>query len=65
MMVPIRTGIGMVDRMGLLEVSWYARQLRRMGNGENPKPDESALWSLLASVVHQGVGTFRTKRLRA
>jgi 2,4-dienoyl-CoA reductase-like NADH-dependent reductase (Old Yellow Enzyme family) len=31
---PIRTGIGAVDRMALLEVAWYARQLRRCSGAE-------------------------------
>lgn len=62
---PIRTGIAAVDRMALLEVAWYARQLRRMGAGADPKPDESPVWSLLASVVENGWHTFQTRRLRA
>ncbi len=62
---PISTGIGMVDRMAMMEVMWYARQLHRMGRGRDPKPDESGLWSLLASLVANGWGTFQTRRLRA
>jgi hypothetical protein len=30
--------------MGLLEVSWYTGQLKRIGRGALPKPHESALW---------------------
>lgn len=40
---PIRTGIPAVDRSGLLEITWYARQLRRIGNGQPPDPTESGL----------------------
>ena len=28
---PIKTGIGPVDRMAIMEVTWYTRQLRRIG----------------------------------
>lgn len=62
---PITTGIKAVDKMALMEVMWYGRQLRRMGNGNQTKPRESALKSLLANVVENGWGTFRTRRLRA
>jgi len=62
---PIRTGIGPVDRMALLEVIWYGRQLRRLGAGGDPKPNEPALWALAASVAETGWNTFQTRRLRA
>lgn len=62
---PIKTGIAAIDKMALLEVAWYARQLRRMGHGGEPKPNESALWSFLASVSETGWGTMKTRRLRA
>jgi len=62
---PIRTGIGPVDRMALLEVTWYGRQLRRIGAGGDPKPNEPALWALAASVAETGWNTFQTRRLRA
>ena len=62
---PIKTGIGAIDKMALLEVAWYARQLRRMGHGGEPKPRESAIWSFLASVSETGWGTMKTRRLRA
>lgn len=62
---PISTGIAMVDRMALMEVMWYARQLRRMAQGKNPKPNESGLWAFVASMAENGWGTFKTRRLRA
>ena len=63
--LPISTGIKAVDRMGLMEVLWYTRQLKRIAQGHNPKPKESGLWAFLSSVVKSGWGTYRTKRLRA
>lgn len=62
---PITTGIKMVDRMALMEVAWYARQLHRIAHGKPPKPNESGLFAFLGSIAHSGWGTFRTKRLRA
>ncbi len=41
---PLRTGIKAIDKMGLLEVSWYTGQLKRIGRGALPKHHESALW---------------------
>ena len=41
---PLHTGIKAIDKMGLLEVSWYTGQLKRIGRGALPKPHESALW---------------------
>ena len=62
---PISTGIKAVDRMAIMEVSWYTRQLQRIARGQPPRPDESGLWAFLASVAHSGWGTFRTRRARA
>lgn len=41
---PIRTGIKMIDKMGILEISWYTGQLKRIGRGQAPKPNEPGLW---------------------
>jgi len=62
---PISTGIKPIDRMGLMEILWYTRQLKRIVRGGNPNPNESGLWAFLSSVVNIGWGTYRTKRLRA
>jgi 2,4-dienoyl-CoA reductase-like NADH-dependent reductase (Old Yellow Enzyme family) len=62
---PIRTGIKAIDRMALMEVVWYSRQLRRLAKGQAAKPNESGLWSFCANLVHNGLGTWKTRRLRA
>ncbi|MDD2976991.1 NADH:flavin oxidoreductase/NADH oxidase family protein [Aquabacterium sp.] len=58
---PIKTGIPPIDRMGLMEVSWYTGQLKRIGRGEAPRPNESALWVFLKTVFKQ-MGWVRKKR---
>ena len=64
---PQKTGIPMIDRMGLMEVTWYTGQLKRIGRGEPPKPTESALWVFIKTMAKQmGLGRKRSpKRLRA
>jgi len=41
---PITTGIKVIDKMGILEISWYTGQLKRIGRGEPTKPNEPGLW---------------------
>lgn len=62
---PIKTGIGPVDRMAIMEVSWYTRQLKRIAQGKQPKPNESPLKVFFLVLVGMIVGTQKTKRLRA
>lgn len=62
---PITTGIKLIDRMALMEVAWYSRQLRRIGDGRAPKPRESGLASFAVGMVENGWHTFKTRRLRA
>ncbi|RDK10065.1 NADH:flavin oxidoreductase/NADH oxidase family protein [Cupriavidus lacunae] len=62
---PITTGIKPVDRMGIMEVLWYTRQLRRIAEGGNPRPNESGLMAFLKSLVNSSWGNYRTKRMRA
>lgn len=44
---PIHTGIRMVDNMALMEVSWYTRQLGRIGKGKEPRKHDRGLLSLM------------------
>lgn len=61
---PVTTGIKAIDRMGLLEITWYTRQLRRMGKGKEPKPKASALQSFALSVLEGGWKTLRSSTTR-
>ncbi|MFP5383555.1 MAG: NADH:flavin oxidoreductase/NADH oxidase family protein [Gammaproteobacteria bacterium] len=67
---PITTGIRQVDEMAMMEVSWYARQIHRMGAGKAPAPQPRGVFSLLAvlgEMASRGLGTrrSRSRRLRA
>ena len=59
---PIRTGLRFVDRMGLMEVAWYARQLHRLGKGQEPAIDESPKYALLATLASQGLASVFARR---
>ena len=61
----ISTGLKVVDRLGIMEVLWYERQLKRIAKGKAPRPGESGLAAFLKSTLSSGWGTFRTRRLRA
>lgn len=63
---PIKTGISMVDKMGLMEVSWYTLQLKRLGKGMAANPNESPLWAFFKIMIHQlGITKRLPQRLRA
>jgi hypothetical protein len=62
---PIKTGIKVIDNIGLMEVAWYGRQLHRISKGQATKPNENALVSFLKVISATGLNTFKTKRLRA
>ena len=62
---PINTGIKLIDRMALMEVAWYTRQLHRIGSGNAPRPNESGLAAFLLGTAQTGWKTFKTRRLRA
>ena len=47
---PITTGIKYIDKMGLLEISWYTGQLKRIGRGKSPRPNEPGLWVFIKQV---------------
>jgi len=63
---PITTGIGYIDRVAVMEVAWYTRQLHRIGRGRPPRPNESGLYAFIAGVLlPQGLHAFRSQRVRA
>lgn len=64
---PIKTGVKIIDKMALMEVSWYERQLHRMGKGKEPHRQDQGFWSLLDVLwVMMYRGLFnRIGRLRA
>jgi 2,4-dienoyl-CoA reductase-like NADH-dependent reductase (Old Yellow Enzyme family) len=65
--VPRTTGVGFIDRSGMLETLWYSNQLKRIARGEPPRPTESA-WRALAVLLWTQLraGKFSApKRLRA
>ncbi len=50
---PLKTGISAIDKMGIMEITWYTGQLQRIGRGRLPKPNELALWVFLKFAFKQ------------
>lgn len=43
---PVKTGIRMIDKMGMLEIGYYSLQLKRIGEGKEPDKNLSPLLAL-------------------
>jgi len=56
------TGFKFVDRMVILDLSWWELQLRRMGRGMEPKADLSAWRSVWTTLSELGIAAFRRRR---
>ncbi len=62
---PISTGINAIDNSGYMEIFWYTRQLHRMGQGDDPKPNDPAFRAFVASLFDGGWKLFKKRRMRA
>jgi 2,4-dienoyl-CoA reductase-like NADH-dependent reductase (Old Yellow Enzyme family) len=60
----IRTGIGVLDRIALLEITWYEQQMERLSKGQKTKPNYPALLSLLKTMQKTGFEVFQKRRVR-
>lgn len=60
---PLSTGIKIVDRLAMLEITWYENQIGRIGRGKEPKPNEN-VWVTMAKMMTRG-GIEQFKRRRA
>ncbi len=59
---PLTTGIKALDKMVMLNMSWYEAQLARMAKGQEPKLNLSEWYSTLKVFMHLGVFAFRKRR---
>ena len=58
------TGMKALDRMGMVELTWYARQLHYMAAGKEPVPDRHPLRALAEQLMTAGPKAFRPRRGR-
>lgn len=61
---PRRTGIKIIDRLAMMEVLWFTRQLHRMGAGKDPIRNESVLIAMLRSMTTALIDARRIRRMR-
>jgi 2,4-dienoyl-CoA reductase-like NADH-dependent reductase (Old Yellow Enzyme family) len=61
---PIKTGIGLVDRLGMTDLLFYERQLHRMGRGKRPALGENALKALCMHMLENGLKALKPRRAR-
>lgn len=59
---PLMTGVSFVDRLPLLEVTWYEQQLALMADGKVPQPDRNVWLSLGQTIIENGLEIFRKRR---
>jgi len=59
---PLSTGIKLLDKMALLEVTWYEQQLAYIAKGKSPKPDQGIWFSLAKTMMSTGFQVFQKRR---
>lgn len=55
----IKTGVKFIDKLGFIDLTWYAAQIHRMGKGLDPDPNQSP-WVGLRKMVKSLFVTRRT-----
>jgi 2,4-dienoyl-CoA reductase-like NADH-dependent reductase (Old Yellow Enzyme family) len=59
---PRTTGIKLIDKIAMLEITWYENQMRYMGNGQDPNPDENVFSTVFRLFTHRGAQVFKRRR---
>ena len=58
----LTSGSRFLDNLVFINISWYERQLARMGRGKAPLPKMSALRSVVGTIAESGWSNFRRRR---
>lgn len=58
----LTTGKPAIDKMAMLEITWYEAQLARMGKGKDPKPNLSEWGVFFKTIAAAGIYAFRKRR---
>jgi 2,4-dienoyl-CoA reductase-like NADH-dependent reductase (Old Yellow Enzyme family) len=59
---PLTTGFPYIDRIAMLEITWYENQMRYMGEGKDPKPHENVYSTVFKVFRHMGGMAFKRRR---
>ena len=59
---PLTTGIKLLDRLAMLEITWYEYQIGRIAAGKPPKPGENVWITILKLMARSGIKRFRRRR---
>ena len=59
---PLSTGIKALDKVGMLEITWYEQQMARIAKGKKPAPKMSVYLSLLRALGNNGLQAFQQRR---
>jgi 2,4-dienoyl-CoA reductase-like NADH-dependent reductase (Old Yellow Enzyme family) len=60
----IKTGIGVLDRIALLEITWYEQQMERLSQGKATRANYPAILSLIQTMQKTGLQVFQKRRAR-
>jgi len=52
----------MVDKMTMLDITWYETQLARMAKGKLTKPNQSAWTTVFQTLSGMGMHAFKQRR---
>jgi 2,4-dienoyl-CoA reductase-like NADH-dependent reductase (Old Yellow Enzyme family) len=58
----LTTGKRAIDKMAMLDITWYEAQLARMANGKSPKPNLSEWRVFFGTLRDAGIYAFRKRR---
>ena len=58
----IKTGIGMLDRILLINITWYEEQIALISKGQSPNLAMSAWSSAIATIKATGIKSLRRRR---
>ncbi len=59
---PLTTGFKTLDRLAMLEITWYENQMRYLGEGRDPKPNENVYKTVFKILTSMGMVAFKRRR---
>ncbi|WP_459925019.1 NADH:flavin oxidoreductase/NADH oxidase family protein [Desulfatiferula olefinivorans] len=59
---PLTTGLAFLDRVTMLEITWYENQMRYLGEGRDPRPRENVYLTVFRILKNMGAMAFKRRR---